>query len=81
VSPEDLQWKQFMNIRDNQGKDVAIAFGLANFDPGSSNAITLRKGYFPTPEDEAEIRRTWTIAANFLSGRPWDSGINVPKEA
>jgi hypothetical protein len=81
MTPEDKQWRQFMDIRDTKGKEAAIEFGLATFEPGSSNAITLRKAYFPTPEDEAEIRKTWTIAANFLSGRPWDSGINVPKEA
>lgn len=75
MDEQDKQWRKFMDIRDNQGKDAAIAFGLETFAPGSANAIALRKGYFPTPEDDAEIRRTWTIAANLRSGRPWNSGI------
>jgi hypothetical protein len=81
MSPEDKQWKQFMDIRDTRGTEAAVAFGLENFAPGSANATTLQKGYFPTPEDEAKNRRTWTVASNFLSGRPWDSGISNQQEA
>jgi hypothetical protein len=75
MDDQDKLWRKFMDIRDSRGKDAAIAFGLKHFEAGSANAKALRKGYFPTPEDEVEIRRTWTVAANFLSGRPWNSGL------
>lgn len=67
MDDQDKQWREYMNIRDNQGMERALAYAAAYFVPGSTNAETIRRRYFPTAEEKAYDARVWAHAAKFLN--------------